>query len=429
MMKSRVRVAVIVAAGVVGSLALAGCSGATADTSTGKVTAVDDGTKLDLWVRPGNEAVTGAVVDAYNKTHKNQVAITYVPADQYVTKYAQAAQSNSLPDLLAADLVFMPQIVDNGTVLDLTDLLKKSGAYDNLEPAHVQASTKDGHVYGVPYVADTSLYLYNKDLFRKAGLDPDNPPATWDELADAAKKITALGDGIHGAYVSGNAPGSLAYDFTPLIWAQGADVVKNDGTFDFDNEATQKALTFMQGLYQDGDIPDSSKTDTGDGFFAVFATGKIGINFSGGNGVNTATLGKDPKFDFGLAPIPGPEKGQWATFSGGDVVSITKQADADQAWDFVNWLTSADTSENVYLKLPALPPRTDVDVPDSLGEQFTVPAELARKGQTYVSKDYNEVIASAQGPWLQMIQAVVFDGADASTATKTAQEAADTLTK
>ena len=420
----------VVAATAVAAVALAGCSGgASASSDPASITAKDDGAKLTLWVRPGNEAVTDAVVKQYNETHKNQVAITHVPADQYVTKYAQASQSDSLPDILAADLVFMPQIVQNGSAVDLTPLLKKSGAYGNLAPAHEQASTRDGKVYGVPYVTDTSLYLYNKDLFAKAGLDPDKPPTTWDGIVKAADAITKLGGGTYGAYISGDAPGSLAYDFTPTIWAQGQDVVKKDGSFDFDNAATQKALGFMQTLYRHGDIPESSKTDTGDGFFSVFATGKIGINFSGGNGVNTATLGQNPKFSFGLAPIPGSAAGQTATFSGGDVASITTQSKhPDEAWDFIQWLTSAHTSTDVYLKLPALPPRTDVAIPATLGAQFTVPAELIKHGQTYVSTHYNDVIASPQGPWLEMFQSVVFDGKDPVEATKTAQSAADALT-
>lgn len=411
------------------TFALAGCGGgATNDTSAEGVTAVDDGTTLSLWVRPGNEAVTDAVVAAYNDSHENTVEITHVPADQYVTKYAQAAQSGSLPDILAADLVFMPQIVENGTALDLTDLLEESGAADALAPAHVQASSKDGRVYGVPYVTDTSLYLYNKDLFEKAGLDPEAPPTTWSGLKEAADKISALGDDTYGAYISGNAPGSLAYSFTPMIWAQGQDVVADDGTFDFDNAATRDALAFMQSLYEAGDIPTSSKTDSGDGFFSVFASGKVGINFSGGNGVNTSTLGTDPEFEFGLAPIPGPEDGQSATFSGGDAAAISAQSEhKNQAWDFVNWLTSAETSSDVYLSLPALPPRTDVAIPGELGEQFAVPAELVKTGQTYVSTHYNEVIASAQGPWLEMFQSVVFDGADPAEATAKAQAAADEI--
>src|SRR5699024_7747214 len=134
-------------------------------------------------------------------------------------------------------------------------------------------------------------------------------------------------------------------------------------------------------------------------------------------------------FDFGLAPIPGPKDGQWATFSGGDAAAISAQSEhKDQAWDFIKWLTSPETSENVYLSLPALPPRTDVDVPAEMGVQFTVPAELVRDGQTYVSVHYNEVIATSQGPWLEMFQSVAFGGADPAEATAKAQAAADEIT-
>ena len=430
-MKRSNRAAALVASAGIFALALTGCAGAAAGgpANAGEVTAEDSGATLSLWVRPGNEAVTDAVVEAYNASHENQVEITHVPADQYMTKFAQAAQSGSLPDLLATDVVFMPQIIDTGAVLDLTDLLDESGAAGNLAPAAVQASSADDRVYGVPYVSDTSLYVYNKDLFRQAGLDPEAPPTTWDGITEAAEKITALGDGNQGFYVSAGCTGCLAYDVLPLIWAQGGEPINADGTFNFDTPEVQDALAFLHQQKETGGLPDSAKTDTGDGFFAVFASGKVGIDLAGGNGVNTATLGSDPAFEVGLAPIPGSEDGQFATFSGGDAVSIASGSkNLNEAWDFLNWLTSTETSEDVYFSLPALPPRTDVTAPADLGDQFTVPAELVKEGQAPVSLWYNDVIGSAQGPWLEMIQSAVFNGVDPAEATQTAQEAADAIT-
>lgn len=428
----------MVAAVAISSFALAGCSSETGGDSTDagavvaddSVIAKDSGARLNLWVRAGNEAVTDSVVDAYNAVHENQVAITHVPADQYVTKFAQAAQSGELPDILAADIIFMPQIISTGAVLDLTDLLVESGAAGNLAPAHTQASTVDGRTYGVPYVSDTSLYLYNKTLFAQAGLDPEAPPTTWEGIAAASAAIDALGPDVYGFYISAGCTGCIAYSFTPTIWAQGADIVKEDGSFDFTNEETKLALTFIRDLQEQGSIPASARTDGGEGFFAVFGSGNIGMNFAGGNGVNTATLGTDPTFEFGLAPIPGPENGQFATFSGGDVASISAtSALKNEAWHFIDWLTSQGTSQEVYLSLPALPPRTDVTADDSLGSQFTVPAELVKSGQTFVSLDYAEVIASAQGPWLQLFQTVVFDGVNVDEAAQIAQAAADAITR
>lgn len=417
-------------------LVLSGCvpgatSGGSGSTDEDVVIAAEDsGATLTLWVRPGNEAVTDAVVDAYNAAHENTVEITHVPADQYVTKFAQASQTGDLPDILAADLVFMPQVIDTGAAVDLTDLIAESGAAGQLSPSHIQASTVDGRVFGVPYVLDTSLYLYNKTLFEQAGLDPEAPPTTWDGIKDAAAAIDSLGTDYQGAYMPLGCPGCLAYSFTPTVWAQGADVVNADGTFDFTNEELKKSLEFLRDLYEQGSIPESARTDAGEGFFAVFAAGKTGITFAGGNGVNTSTLGTDPAFEFGLAGIPGPDEGQASTFAGGDVASImSSSSNKNEAWHFLQWLTSQETSTSVYLSLPALPPRIDVTAPDSLGEQFTVPAGLVKSGQTFVTLKYNEVIASAQGPWLALVQAVVFDGVEIDEATEAAQAAADAITE
>ncbi len=427
--RTAMRLAAVAVAAVLTATGCGASSGG-GSPSPSSVKAKDTGAKLKLWVRPGNEAVTDAVVKAYNATHKNQVEITHVPADQYMTKFAAAAQSGALPDILATDVVYMPQVVSTGAVLDLSGLLKADGAAGHLAPAHTEAATKDGKVYGVPYVADTSLYLYNKTLFKQAGLDPDKPPTTWAGITAAADAITRLGHGDKGFYLSGNAPSTLAYDVSPLIWAQQGEVVGSNESFQFNNAPTRNALKFLQTLYQHGDIPQTAKTDTGDGFFSVFASGKIGIDFAGGNGVNTTAIdAKSKGFTFGLAPIPGPTAGQLGTFSGGDAASISASSKhVDEAWDFIDWLVSKKTQQDVYLKLPALPVRTDVQVPGSLGDQFAVPASLVPHGRVVASPYYNDVVADPQGPWLTMIRSVVFDGADPAAAARTAQSAADALT-
>ncbi|MFE3145980.1 extracellular solute-binding protein [Streptomyces sp. NPDC059218] len=67
----------------------------------------------------------------------------------------------------------------------------------------MQASSSGGKEDGVPFVADTTLYLYNKTLFAKAGLDPNKPPPTWAGITHAADAITKLGNGVTSFYISG----------------------------------------------------------------------------------------------------------------------------------------------------------------------------------------------------------------------------------
>ena len=77
---------------------------------------------------------------------------------------------------------------------------------------------------GVPLYADVSALFYNKDLFKKAGLDPTKPPTSLAEIRTYADKITALGGDTKGYYLPGNCAGCNIFTVGPLMWASGATI-------------------------------------------------------------------------------------------------------------------------------------------------------------------------------------------------------------
>src|SRR3954453_20684436 len=121
-MKKRRRFATLKVTAVALSLALGITACGSSDSGGGgdKVSlkggaaGVDDGTKLTLWTRATVEKPAGALVDAYNSSHKNQVELTVVPNDDYVAKVGAAAGSGGLPDLFAAGIVYVPNWGEEG---------------------------------------------------------------------------------------------------------------------------------------------------------------------------------------------------------------------------------------------------------------------------------------------------------------------------
>ena len=85
-------------------------------------------------------------------------------------------------------------------------------------------STYDGRLYGVPLYADVSALFWNKDLFRKAGLDPEKPPTSLAEIREYADKITALGGDVKGYFLPGSCAGCNIFTVGPLMWASGATI-------------------------------------------------------------------------------------------------------------------------------------------------------------------------------------------------------------
>jgi ABC-type glycerol-3-phosphate transport system substrate-binding protein len=89
---------------------------------------------------------------------------------------------------------------------------------------HMTVARYDKRLYGVPLYADVSALFYNKDLFERAGLDPNKPPKSLAELRQYADKITALGDDIKGYYLPGSCAGCNIFTVGPLMWASGAKI-------------------------------------------------------------------------------------------------------------------------------------------------------------------------------------------------------------
>ncbi len=419
------------AAAAVVAVGLAACSSGSGPAQPADLKPVDDGATLTMWARAGRQPIFDPIVKAYNDSHKNQISITYVPEDQYVTKFATAIASSSAPDIASFDVIYAPQFVAGKQLTDVTSALGRLSYHEDLLPAHMASlSDDDGHEFGVPVAADMSLIYYNKTLFAKAGLDPDAPPRNWDEMLAAAKAIKALGSDEYGLYMPHNNTGQLQFDFTPFIWAAGGKVTNPDGSFVFDDDATRAALRLFKTAWDAGYFPDSAKSDDGVGFVSAFAKGNIGMSMIGGGG-SDAYASQHLPFDYGVMPIPGPKTGEVASFAGGDVAGISAGAQhPDQAWDFLSWLTSDTTQLDVYGKLHSIPIRSDLvaKLPADAGEFMTVPAGLLEYGHQPRSTHLNEVMSNVTGPYLTMFRDYLFNGVDLDAAVTKAQKDADAIT-
>ena len=131
-------------------------------------------------------------------------------------------QSGDVPDIISFDLIYMPDFMRAGFLEDLTDQLKNDPNQAKVAKAYQDLATYKGRLYGTGFTPDVSILLYNKDLFKKAGLDPNKPPTTVGEIQAYAKKIRAIGPDVYGYYFSGSCPGCDIFTMAPMMWASGA---------------------------------------------------------------------------------------------------------------------------------------------------------------------------------------------------------------
>ena len=381
------------------------------------------GVTMSFWTRDSNQAQVRQLVDAWNESHENKIEVTVIPASEYMTKVGASVGAGAPPDLMAVDLIYVPQFAAASQLTDITDLAKGLPYFEQLSPSHVRLATYDGKIFGLPFNAEGSYLIYNKGLFEQAGLDPENPPKTWAEIADAAAKIRALGDDIFGYYFSGACAGCNAFTFMPLIWASGGDVLSEDGlTATLTDPNVAAALDFYRQMWSDDLIPAGAQADTGADFANAFTSGKIGMAGTGAFAINNLKT-NFPEIDFGVAFLPGAEGGA-SSFAGGDSIAIPAGSKYPaEAFEFIQWATSDEVQLEYYAKLNNLPVRTDLAENEyfAADPRLTTAAQAMAMGKTPYTVVYNQLFNDANGPWLKMIQTAVFDG-KVEEAVNTAQE-------
>lgn len=391
-----------------------GGAGASSGPATGEIT---------IWARDSQQGFMSQLVDLFNANHQVKAKVTIIPNSSFVQKLGTAAAAGSGPDVSSIDLVYAPYFASAGALEDITDLAGSLPYKDALSPSHQRLSTFEDKTYALPFTAEASAVYYNKDLFKKAGIA--QPPTTYAEMRDDAKKIRALGSGYYGFTFAGACGGCNVFEFAPHVWASGGDVLSEDGKqATLDSPPVADALQLYRDMWEDGSVSSASKNDSGTQQIPLFTSGKVGMITLGAFAIPSI---EKAKINFGVTPIPGKDGGT-ASFAGGDVISVISGTKNEAgASEFVKWAT--DTEAQTFLaKNGSVPVRTDL-VPSiyaSQGEPYKVFGDLMSTGKTPYSTVENAVFNDNNGPWAKMINDAVF-GPDVASAQATGQKSAQSL--
>jgi multiple sugar transport system substrate-binding protein len=401
--------------GIVAATLVAGSAACGGDSPDDNTAGTDSGATITLWTRAATESVSKAYAETYNATHKNKVEVTAYPNEEYPAKLASAAGARSLPDLFASDVVFAPQYASQGLWLDLTERFGALPVKDKVSPAHVRNGTWKDKNYAVPHTIDMSVLLYNKDLYKKAGLDPEKPPTTLTEFAEQARAVDKLGGGVNGTYFGGNCGGCNVFTLWPSVWAAGGDVMNADGTESTINSpAMAEVFALYRTLYEDGVAAPASKDEAGPTWLGALQSGKVGI--APAPSVWLGIIEEKTDFELGVAPISGINGGE-STFVGGDSIGIgatTKNADA--AWDFLAWTLGDEAQVEVIAKNKGVPVRTDLATNkySSADPRIVTVNSLMAKGRTPYAKNFNATYNDPQSPWITTFRGALFGDAGKS---------------
>lgn len=387
--------------------------------------AADDVKTIQFWVRDYDLDLPQSFADAWNAEHPDvQVEIVGIPGGEIILKLGAAIAAGEPPDLIKYDLIDIPILAKNGQLTDLTEMARALPYYDQLTPAHVQLGLYEGKNYALPASADPSVLIYNKGLFKQAGLDPESPPTTWDEVVEYAQAVADLGEDYYGFYFSGNCAGCNAYTFMPAIWASGGNVLNEDASAATitSDPVVREALEYYKEMWDKGLIPEGAEVDGGENFEAIFYTNKIGMIIIGNWTIKTITANA-PEIDFGFAPIPGKEGGI-SSFGGGDSFAIPAGSRyVEEAFEFMKFVYSEEIQLEYFAGNKNIPLRADLFDNPAFEEdpRLEVSAEALAVSQAPYSFVYHQIFNDANGPWMAMIQTAVFGG-DVDGALEAAQE-------
>lgn len=314
------------AIGAIGLLALSGCSAAGDDSS--------DATEVTVWhYWDGTNADTfDAMADEYNAAHPDvDISTSNVPNADFLTKLRASATSKSLPDIAIGDLVWVPQIEQIGSLADLSSLLPEATLAD-VNPALTSFGTIDGKQVSVPVSANNLAYMYNKTLFEEAGLDPEQPPTTWEELMAAGKALLEkTGKPGYDLFTQAGDNGEgLTWNFQVNLWQAGGEFLTEDNSAAaFNTPEGKKALQFWVDLIESGVSPYAKwgEFEKGQGGSAQEGSWMVGI------------WAADPPFDFGVGKAPYPSDGTPATNLGGEQAMVFDNSDEETqaAAEFLAW--------------------------------------------------------------------------------------------
>ena len=345
---------------VAGALALSACSGGGGASASGAMTAHGP---IKIWYSNNAQEVAWGkqAVASWNKTHpKEQVTGQEIPAGKTSEEVIGAAITAGTAPCLVYNTApaAVGQFQKQGGLVDLSKF-PGGAAYINSRSGAVAKQYQDaaGDYYQLPWKSNPVVIFYNKDMFKKAGLDPDNPKlSTYADFIATSKKLVDAGVAQNAILP---APTSeyfqSSFDFYPLYAAEtgGKQMVENNKAT-FADQAGLDVAQFWSTMYQDK--LSSQEAYSGD----AFADGKAAMAIVG----PWAVAVYKGKVNWGSVPVPtkdGTTADKTWTFSDAKNIGLYSACkNQGTAWDFLKYSTSTAEDSKLLTETGQMPLRKDL---------------------------------------------------------------------
>ncbi|MDX2294675.1 MULTISPECIES: extracellular solute-binding protein [Streptomyces] len=323
-----------------------GTDGTEQSGSSDPTTPLDPRTKVTLTIDCMPPAAKAAElkewkedVAEFNKTYPNVTIEGRSTPGQCLEppRFTAMLKAKSQPDVFYTYFTDLPQVLAEDGAADISAYVHPTSVplLKDIAPDVLGSLKHKGNLYGLPTSNYTMGLLINRKLFKDAGLDPDAPPRTWDEVRAAAKKIAALGNGVagFGEYSAGNTGG---WHFTAQMYSLGGDVVDASGTkAAFNDEIGKQVAKNLHAMrWEDDSMGKTQLLKWGD-LQKQIATDKLGMFLAAPDDIAYMVQQLGAKYEnFGMGPIPGGRN----TLAGGNNYMVKKGISPDKIKAAVAWL-------------------------------------------------------------------------------------------
>jgi len=303
--------------------------------------------RLSFWypvdVGGGLAKVIDGLVADFNKAHPDIVVAPVYSGSYDVTlqKIQAAKLAGNLPDVAVTEISSVPVLGALGAAQPLDELIASAGGKQFLErfwPSMLLNCRYNAKVYAVPFQRSTPVMYYNKDAFAEVGLDPEKPPLTWQELANAAQKLTGHDADRVTRWGLELPLEAFNWFYYALVYANGGEVLTPDGSkVLWDQPKGIEALQFWHDLVNKYKSTPAY-TPWSDGP-QEFVAGKAAMIWHSTG--SQAFMRQHVKFRWGLGRIP--KNTQFGPPSGGGnlILYATDPARRAAAWTFITWMSDA----------------------------------------------------------------------------------------
>ncbi len=308
--------------------------------------------RLTVWNRPGtarmaerglwDDELEAFSVSQQDKT-RGDLFVKAISRNYIQQQFVTVMAGGKGPDVVHVWVGSLSTLARQGFLSPLDDLLATWNLKDQIPELFWEPARVGGKTYGIPFDSYFYTLLIRRDLWVAAGLDPERPPATWDELAEAARKLTDRGQARSGF---GFIP--TADFYLDFVWQAGGDLLRQDadGTWApaFQENPGVTALNFIRDLRFKDKVMQPNPLASTDELMQLFAMGQVAMMPGVANQMPELISRYGMKAeDLIIAPLPAGPTGLKASHAGGDYFIINAQTEGparQAAWDYIQHVLS-----------------------------------------------------------------------------------------